>query len=83
MCIRIHERYAVCKCIYYVHGVDPCQSVGRHGHNIQEKTVLVGYACTRHATTTTTTTSSQFTSLRIGILPDSLSSSSAGGSFYR
>ena len=81
MCIRINERYAVCKCVYYVHGVDPCQSVGQHGHSIQDKTVLVGYACTQHASSSSPP---QFASMNlsphIGILPDSMSSS---GSSYR
>ncbi|KAI5781284.1 hypothetical protein EDC01DRAFT_619784 [Geopyxis carbonaria] len=48
MCIRITERYAVCKCLYFTHGVDPCQSVAQHGHPVQDKTVLVGYACSAH-----------------------------------
>ncbi|KAI5819244.1 hypothetical protein BZA77DRAFT_242078 [Pyronema omphalodes] len=49
MCIRITELYAVCKCTYHIHGVDPCQSVGQHNHTIQNKTVLVGYACGHHS----------------------------------
>ncbi|KAF8462000.1 hypothetical protein BDZ91DRAFT_634636, partial [Kalaharituber pfeilii] len=48
MCIRITERYAVCNCVYYVHGVDQCGAAGRSGHTIQERTVLVGYACAAH-----------------------------------
>jgi len=83
MCIRLIERYAVCKCTYYVHGVDPCQSVGQHGHGIQDRTVLVGYACTRHVVGPGPQHMSRASpSPRIGILPDSLSSSSQG-SYYR
>lgn len=48
MCIRLTERYAVCNCVYYVHGVDQCGAAGRAGHIIQERTVLVGYACAAH-----------------------------------
>lgn len=79
MCIRITERYAVCGCVYYVHGVDQCQSVGQHGHHVQEKVVLVGYACARHAPGSgqVTATSS------LGVLPDYVSSSSSGYSGYR
>ncbi|KAI5843252.1 hypothetical protein BZA05DRAFT_184893 [Tricharina praecox] len=85
MCIRLIERYAVCKCTYHVHGVDPCQSVGQYGHNIQDRTVLVGYACTQHVAASGSNShmvSGASTSPRIGILPDSLSSSSRG-SYYR
>lgn len=48
MCIRLTEQYAVCKCTHHVHGIDPCQSVGQHRHRIEDRTVLVGYACSRH-----------------------------------
>jgi len=67
MCIRITERYAVCKCVYYIHGVDQCQSVGRAGHRVQDKTVLVGYACSRHTAGAAT---AQRSTPRIGVLPD-------------
>ncbi|KAL7269360.1 hypothetical protein RUND412_007984 [Rhizina undulata] len=40
MCMRVVERFAVCKCIYYVHGVDQCSAYGRRGHEVQDKVVL-------------------------------------------
>ncbi|EEH36441.2 hypothetical protein PAAG_06859 [Paracoccidioides lutzii Pb01] len=48
MCYRIIERYSVCRCLYYRHAVDPCQSYGQRDHVVQEKTILVGYACAAH-----------------------------------
>ena len=48
MCIRIIERYAVCRCVYHSHGVDPCPAWGKAGHQVREKEVLVGYTCSRH-----------------------------------
>lgn len=48
MCIKIVERYAVCKCVYYQHAVDPCRLYGQHPVN--ERTVLVGYSCPTHTT---------------------------------
>jgi hypothetical protein len=39
----------VCRCLYYKHNVDMCAAYGQHGHPIQERTVLVGYACDRHS----------------------------------
>jgi hypothetical protein len=47
MCIRIVEKYAVCGCIYHVHGVDACPAYGRH--EVADRVVQVGYACPRHA----------------------------------
>lgn len=46
MCIRIVERYAVCHCIYHQHSVDPCGMYGQHA--VEERTILVGYACPNH-----------------------------------
>ncbi|KAI5794009.1 hypothetical protein FPQ18DRAFT_329457 [Pyronema domesticum] len=78
MCIRITELYAVCKCTYHIHGVDPCQSVGQHNHNIQNKTVLVGYACGYHSGPQLQQgqgmNGMNGTLPRIGILPDSFGS---------
>lgn len=48
MCIKIVERYAVCRCIYYSHAVDACPAYGRRGHSIKTQEVLVGYTCSRH-----------------------------------
>lgn len=49
MCIKIVERYAVCRCVYHSHAVDPCPAYGRRGHSIKTQDVLVGYTCSRHA----------------------------------
>ncbi|KAI9825667.1 MAG: hypothetical protein M1832_001011 [Thelocarpon impressellum] len=49
MCYQVVERFSVCRCLYYRHSIDPCQAYGQRGHTIQEKTVLVGYACQNHA----------------------------------
>ena len=48
MCYQIVERYAVCRCLYHKHSVDPCQRYGQRGHSTTEKTVLVGFACPSH-----------------------------------
>ncbi|EME46024.1 hypothetical protein DOTSEDRAFT_60729 [Dothistroma septosporum NZE10] len=49
MCLQIVERYSVCRCLYHKHAVDPCAARAQRGHAVQEKTVLVGYACERHS----------------------------------
>ena len=49
MCIKVVERYAVCRCIYFSHPVDVCPAYGRRGHYIKTHEVLVGYGCSRHA----------------------------------
>lgn len=49
MCYQIIERYAVCRCLYHRHSVDPCQRYGQQGHGTTEKTVLVGFTCPDHA----------------------------------
>ncbi|KAF2140055.1 uncharacterized protein K452DRAFT_198681, partial [Aplosporella prunicola CBS 121167] len=49
MCYQVVERYAVCRCLYHKHAIDPCAQYGQYGHSVQEKTVLVGYACSVHA----------------------------------
>jgi hypothetical protein len=46
MCMRVIEKYAVCGCIYHVHGVDACAAYGQHG--VSDKVVQVGYACPTH-----------------------------------
>jgi hypothetical protein len=43
------ERYSVCRCLYFQHAVDPCSAYGQRDHIVQEKTVLVGYACPQHS----------------------------------
>ncbi|OTA38765.1 hypothetical protein BTJ68_01199 [Hortaea werneckii EXF-2000] len=47
--MHVVERYSVCRCLYYRHSIDPCAARGQRGHGIQEKTVLVGYACDQHS----------------------------------
>jgi hypothetical protein len=47
-CTQVVERYTVCRCLYYRHSIDPCPALGQRGHVIQERTVLVGYACSAH-----------------------------------
>ncbi|CAL3972598.1 unnamed protein product [Diplocarpon coronariae] len=42
MCYIVVERYSVCRCLYYQHSVDMCAAYGQQGHEIQEKTILVG-----------------------------------------
>ncbi|KAH8796397.1 hypothetical protein BGZ57DRAFT_937105 [Hyaloscypha finlandica] len=49
MCYLVVERYSVCRCLYYKHNVDMCAAYGQQGHPIQERTVLVGYACDQHS----------------------------------
>lgn len=51
MCYLVVERYSVCRCLYYQHSVDMCAAYGTQGHGIQERTVLVGYACEKHSST--------------------------------
>jgi hypothetical protein len=48
MCYQVVERYSVCRCLYYKHAIDPCAALGKRGHGIQEKTILVGYSCSTH-----------------------------------
>ena len=48
MCIKIVERYCVCRCIYYSHAIDACPAYGRRGHSIKTQDVLVGSYCSRH-----------------------------------
>lgn len=49
MCYQVVERYSVCRCLYYKHPIDQCAARGQRGHIVQEKTVLVGYACSTHS----------------------------------
>jgi hypothetical protein len=48
MCYQVVERYSVCRCLYYKHAIDHCAAHGERGHATQQKTVLVGYACSTH-----------------------------------
>lgn len=65
MCYQVVERYSVCRCLYHKHAVDPCAVHGQRGHTVQEKTVLVGYACGMHSNHRPETT------YNTGVLPDS------------
>lgn len=47
MCIRVIERYAVCRCVFYSHDVDPCPAYGRH--EVKLKEFWVGYTCSQHS----------------------------------
>ncbi|KAF2453439.1 hypothetical protein BDY21DRAFT_293030 [Lineolata rhizophorae] len=67
MCYQVVERYAACRCLYYKHGIDRCAGYGQAGHVVQEKTVLVGYACSMHSSHRAETASMS----GHGILPDS------------
>ena len=49
MCYLVVERYSICRCLYYKHSIDLCQAYGTVGHPVQERTVLVGYACEQHS----------------------------------
>lgn len=49
MCYQVVERYSACRCLYFQHAVDPCEAYGQRNHVVQEKTVLVGYACPAHS----------------------------------
>lgn len=49
MCYRLVELYAACRCLYFRHAIDPCQSYGQRNHPVQEKTTFVGWACPRHS----------------------------------
>lgn len=51
MCIKVIERYAVCKCLVYSHAVDACASYERLKHSVRTREVLVGYACQVHSKT--------------------------------
>lgn len=65
MCYQVIERYSVCRCLYYKHAIDPCAAHGQRGHTVQEKTVLVGYACSSHSSHRPQAT------YNAGVLPDS------------
>jgi hypothetical protein len=65
MCYQVVERYSVCRCLYYKHAIDPCPAHGQRGHTVQEKTVLVGYACSSHSN------HRPEVSYNAGVLPDS------------
>lgn len=48
MCYQICERYSVCHCLYHLHSIDHCGLYGQAGHRVEQRTVLVGYACPNH-----------------------------------
>ncbi|CAD0115200.1 unnamed protein product [Aureobasidium uvarum] len=49
MCIQVVERYAVCRCLYHRHSIDPCAAYGSRSHGITERVVFVGYKCPTHS----------------------------------
>lgn len=51
MCIRVVERFAVCRCTYYSHSIDACPEYGRRYHAVKTEEVLVGHSCSRHSLT--------------------------------
>jgi hypothetical protein len=80
MCYQIVERYSVCRCLYHRHSVDPCRAYGQRGHPVTEKTVLVGFACSRHSVRRGTTEQSSSQSGSQSRWRDS-GYSSGGGAF--
>ncbi|KAH6609512.1 hypothetical protein Trco_002858 [Trichoderma cornu-damae] len=48
MCYQLVELYSACRCLYYQHAIDRCAAYGRPGHNIEQRTIYVGYACSAH-----------------------------------
>lgn len=48
MCYQLVERYSACRCLHYQHAVDRCVAYGRPGHSVQQREILVGYACSMH-----------------------------------
>ena len=48
MCRQVVEKFAVCKCTYHVHPVDPCPFFRQRGHTVSRKESLVGYTCPKH-----------------------------------
>lgn len=50
MCYRVVEIYSACRCLYHSHPIDTCAAYRQFGHFVQNKTVLVGYACGIHDT---------------------------------
>lgn len=49
MCYQLVELYSACRCLYYQHAIDRCAAYGRPGHDIQQRTIYVGYACSAHS----------------------------------
>lgn len=49
MCKQIIEKYAVCRCTYLEHAIDPCNLRSRTHHKVQRREVLVGYTCGTHS----------------------------------
>ncbi|KAK1850367.1 hypothetical protein CCHR01_06992 [Colletotrichum chrysophilum] len=49
MCYQVIELYSACRCPYYQHTVDRCESFSKPGHSVQRRNLLVGYACSAHS----------------------------------
>ncbi|KAL1903975.1 hypothetical protein Sste5344_010309 [Sporothrix stenoceras] len=59
MCIQITEYYAICKCHYYTHAVDPCSSIGHKDHKVTKKTTYVGGSLRKELDTRTASKKAQ------------------------
>ncbi|KAF8254128.1 hypothetical protein K440DRAFT_618774 [Wilcoxina mikolae CBS 423.85] len=86
MCYRVIEIYAVCRCVYYVHGVDQCGAYGLPGHHVEDRTLLVGHTCPQHAAGYSRSSSSSNNNGRpsytIGqVIPDTYGATSYGSSY--
>ncbi|KAH7009811.1 hypothetical protein EDB80DRAFT_572198 [Ilyonectria destructans] len=49
MCYQFIELYSACRCLYYQSAIDRCSAYGQPGHKVQQRTILVGYACSSHS----------------------------------
>lgn len=49
MCKQIIEVFPGCKCVYYVHAVDPCPAKTSKNHKVSRREVYVGGSCKEHS----------------------------------
>ncbi|KAK4185669.1 hypothetical protein QBC35DRAFT_389016, partial [Podospora australis] len=52
ICTQLVHRYSSCRCLYYQNAIQRCSEYGKAGHPIQQRTTLVGYACSEHSSST-------------------------------
>lgn len=83
MCIRVVERYAVCQCVYFVHGIDQCGAYGRRGHEVEDRTILVGHTCPQHAAAYSYSSTNGRPASIGQVLPDYYGAGSSGSSYGR
>jgi hypothetical protein len=84
MCYRVIEIYAVCRCVYYVHGVDQCGAYGLPGHHVEDRTLLVGHTCPQHASGYSNSRSNGRPHSIGQVIPDTYGADSFGASYnYR